>query len=111
MAPSQTGVATKNHHTMAHPRERSDVLTVSQDTTFSEVIERLDEPPVALGEPPSTLGDNPTPSGARKSGEGTPQVESATRNPANADIKAAAADPIPIALDAEELKHFGYICP
>ena len=82
---------------MAHPREPSDVLAVSQDTTFSEAIERLDEPPVALGEPPSTLGDNPTPSGARKSGEGTPQVESATRNPANADIKAAAADPIPIA--------------
>ena len=104
MAPSQTGVATKNHHTMAHPRERSDVLTVSQDTTFSKAIERLDEPPSALGE-------NRAPSGARKFGEGTPQVESATRKPANADIKAAAADPIPIALAAEELKHFGYICP
>ena len=88
---------------MAHPRERSDVLTASQDTTFSEAIERLDEPPAALGEHPALLK-------ARKLGDGTPQVESVTRNPANADTKAA-ADPIPIALDAEELKHFGYICP
>jgi len=94
----------KGHHTMAHPRERSDMSTTSQDTTFSEAIERL-------GEPPAALAENRAPSGARKFGKGTPQVESATRKPANADIKAAAADPIPIALDAEELKHFGYICP